>query len=48
MRLVVRKVSGLWIVQCSNSNQIFFSHKNGMTAYKKLLQARYENGKIII
>ena len=48
MRIVIRKVSGLWIVQCSDSNQIYFSHKNMMTTYKKLLQIKYDNGKIII
>ena len=48
MRLIMRKISGLWIVQCSNSSQIYFSHKNMMTTYKKLLQIKYDNGKIII
>ncbi len=48
MRLIMRKIGGLWIVQCSNSSQIFFSHKNMMTTYKKLTQIKYESGKIII
>ena len=31
---IVRKVSGLWIVETKHSKQIVFSHKNLMTAYK--------------
>lgn len=48
MRIVIRKVAGVWIVQCSESQQIYFTHKNMMTAYKKLLQIKYDNGRIII
>ena len=44
----MRKIRGLWIVQCSDSQQIYFSHNNEMTVYKKLLQIKYDNGKIII
>ena len=48
MRLLIAEIGGLWIVQCSNSSQIFFSHKSMMTTYKKLTQIKYESGKIII
>jgi hypothetical protein len=32
--MIVRKVSGLWIVQRKHSKQIVFSHKNQMECYK--------------
>ena len=32
--MVIRKVSGLWIVEREHSGQIVFSHKNRMTCYE--------------
>ena len=31
---IIRKVSGLWIVETKHSKQIVFSHKKLMEAYK--------------
>ena len=32
--MIIRKVSGLWIVEREHSKQIVFSHKNRMTCYE--------------
>jgi len=32
--MIIRKVSGLWIVEREHSGQILFSHKNQMTCYE--------------
>ena len=32
--MIIRKVSGLWIVEREHSGQIVFSHKNQMTCYE--------------
>jgi len=32
--MIIRKVSGLWIVQRRHSHQIVFSHKNVMECYE--------------
>ena len=36
MKLIMKKVSGLWIIQCDNTQQILFSHKNIMKCYSIL------------
>ena len=32
--MIIRKVSGLWIVERQHSGQIIFSHKSRMTCYE--------------
>jgi len=32
--MIIRKVSGLWIVEREYSGQIIFSHKSRMTCYE--------------
>ena len=36
--MIVRKVSGLWIVQRKHTQQIVFSHKNVMECYEYLFK----------
>jgi hypothetical protein len=36
--MIVRKVSGLWIVQARHSRQIVFSHKNRSECYEWLFK----------
>ena len=37
--MIVRKVSGLWIVQRRKSHQIVFSHKNVMECYEFMFKS---------
>ena len=36
--MIVRKVSGIWVVQRKHSQQIVFSHKNVMKAYEYIFK----------
>ena len=40
MRIVIRKVAGVWIVQCSESQQIYFAHKNIMKCFQYKLNTK--------
>jgi len=36
--MIIKKVSGLWIVQTKHSKQIIFSHKNVMECYEYIFK----------
>jgi len=37
--MIIRKVSGLWIVERQHSGQIVFSHKKRMTCYEWIFKS---------
>ena len=37
--MIVKKVSGLWIVQTKHSKQIIFSHKDMMECYEYIFKS---------